>query len=78
MVIVSSHQLKNVSGPLFCETCSQLSDQFNVWWTDGKNDDGLDYCNIHVECATCHNEVFHKSAVGDIHNLDDAINVLSQ
>ncbi|MEI0739055.1 hypothetical protein VQ056_24590 [Paenibacillus sp. JTLBN-2024] len=57
-MIVSSNQLGQ---SLYCSQCGKENEQINVWWKDGRNDDGLGYSEVFAECPACHAQLMKKN-----------------
>ncbi|GIO34920.1 hypothetical protein RJP21_28445 [Paenibacillus sp. VCA1] len=72
-MIVSSNQLGQ---SLYCSQCGKESEQINVWWKDGRNDDGLGYSEVFAECPGCHAQLMKKNAYGAIDSVEDALHIL--
>ncbi|GAB6988449.1 hypothetical protein [Paenibacillus pini] len=75
-MIIASSQINTTDNDLYCNQCQKEAANVNLWWTDGVNDDGLGYCEVHVDCATCDQEILQKSAVGEVDNVEEAIEIL--
>lgn len=76
-MIINSNKLDITDNVLYCEECGKTSEQVNLWWSDGRNDDGLGYSELHVHCASCDNELTKKSAFGEINSIEDALSTFN-
>jgi len=72
-MMVSSNALGQ---SLYCSQCGKENEQINVWWKDGRNDDGLGYSEVFAECPSCHAQLMKKHAYGEIGSVDDAVHIL--
>ncbi|MCJ8015029.1 hypothetical protein MUG84_25425 [Paenibacillus sp. KQZ6P-2] len=72
-MIVTSNQLNQ---SLYCEKCGKEQAQIDIWWKDGRNDDGLGYSEVFAECPSCHTQLLKKDAYGEIRSVEDALHIL--
>lgn len=72
MIVTSS----NLNQAFYCGQCAKNLEQINVWWKDGRNDDGQGYSEVVAECPSCHSRLLQKDGYGEIDSLEEALQVL--